>query len=171
MDNSDQIQEDFIRFTGEIARNMGLNRTVGQIYGLLYLNDGPVSLEDIVSKLKISKGSASLNTRELERWNAVRKIWVPGSRKDFYHANADFTNIIYKRGKSRIRKILDNLNDNIAKMPRNLFAKSCHSKIDQISDFCKSIQSILNILPDEISLKKIEESSSVLNKLKTLFKK
>jgi DNA-binding transcriptional regulator GbsR (MarR family) len=171
MNNSNQIQEDFFRFAGEIAQNLGLNRTVGQIYGLLYLNDSLVSLEDIVNKLKISKGSASLNIRELERWQAVKKIWVPGSRKDFYQADTDFVNIIYKRGKFRIQRILDNLNENIAKMPKNLFAKSSYSKIEHIFDSCRSIQNILKILPDEISIKRLSEVSIALNKFKILFKK
>jgi len=43
----------------------------------------PLSLDTIVEKLKMSKGSVSLNIRELEKWDAVKKIWVNGTRKDF----------------------------------------------------------------------------------------
>lgn len=161
----------FICLLGEIATHLWLNRMVGQIYGLLYLSPKPVSLETIVNKLMISKASASLNVWELEKWEAVRKIWVPGSRKDFYQANSNFVNIIYTRGRLIIRKILDNLNENLARMPKNFFGKSHLSEIRRISDFCNLAKNLLNILPEEISLKKSEEISGTLNKVAFLLKK
>lgn len=159
-----KFEYDFICLMGEIAKHLGLNRMVGQIYGLLYLSPKPVSLETIVNKLKISKASASLNVRELEKWEAVRQAWIPGSRKDFYEVNSDFVNIIYKRGKLKILNVLNDLNNNIAKMSKNFLGKSHFSKIRQISDFCNLAMNLLNILPEEISLNKLKEISGSINK-------
>ena len=99
--NTENININFIRIVGELGASLGLNRSVGQIYGLLYMSDKPLSLDDLVSKLKMSKGSVSLNIRELERWEAVKKIWVSGSRKDFYEVNPDFINSPIRGSTSR----------------------------------------------------------------------
>jgi len=48
----------------------------------------------MVERLKISKGNASLNIRELEKLGVVKKVWVKGDRKDFYEAEFDFEKII-----------------------------------------------------------------------------
>jgi DNA-binding transcriptional regulator GbsR (MarR family) len=55
-----------------------------------------------MERLKVSKGNISLNIRELEKWGAVRNVWVKGSRKDFYEANLDVKKIIGNKIKSGI---------------------------------------------------------------------
>jgi len=50
---------------------------------------GPLSLDDLVEQLGISKASASMATRQLASWGAIRRIWVPGERRDFYEVIDD----------------------------------------------------------------------------------
>jgi DNA-binding transcriptional regulator GbsR (MarR family) len=100
------LEKEFIRISGEVSAEIGLNRTAGEIYGLLYISCTPLSLDDFVRKLEVSKASASLNVRELERWGAVRKIWKRGTRKDYYEAESDFLTIFYQRIRNRIRKMI-----------------------------------------------------------------
>jgi len=73
---------------------MGLPRSIGQIYGLLYLSASPLSLDDLVSILNISKGSASTGTRQLSQWGAIRQIWISGDRRDYYEVVADLVEFI-----------------------------------------------------------------------------
>jgi DNA-binding transcriptional regulator GbsR (MarR family) len=112
------MSEDIIKaqdvFLGNINRlcsKFGLNNIMAQIYALLYLSGKPLSLNDMVERLKISKGSASVNIRELERYGAVRHIWVKGSRKDYYEAESDIKQVILERAKSMIGKRLGELED------------------------------------------------------------
>ncbi|MDA0577953.1 MAG: hypothetical protein O3B24_07635 [Verrucomicrobia bacterium] len=77
----------FVEDAGNTAQSLGVGRVLGQIYGYLYLSPRPRSLADLENALGISKGSASMGVRQLEQWNAVRKIWVRGDRKDYYEAN------------------------------------------------------------------------------------
>ena len=77
----------FIEHAGNVSQSFGLGRVVGQIYAYLYFSNEPRSLADLELVLGISKGSASMGVRQLEQWNAVRKIWVRGDRKDYYEAN------------------------------------------------------------------------------------
>jgi DNA-binding transcriptional regulator GbsR (MarR family) len=63
-----------------------VNKVGGQIYALLFLSDEPLSLDEISEKLAVSKSNVSINIRLLEEYGLVRKVWVKGSRKDYYDA-------------------------------------------------------------------------------------
>ena len=163
---------DFIRIIGEFGANLGLNRSVGQIYGLLYMSDKPLSLDTIVGKLKMSKGSVSMNIRELERWGAVKKIWVNGTRKDFYEANPDFINIIYKRAKMRTEKILNNFNSAIGGFEKkNSVSEIQRQRLSQIKEMQNIFRKIAQNLPDNISMPKIKKIISTLTVLKSVLPK
>src|ERR1043166_2383342 len=77
---------DMVEAIGRLFQGFGLPRSTGQIYGLLYLSKKPLSLDDLVELLSISKGSASTGTRHLASWGAIRQVWVPGDRRDFFEA-------------------------------------------------------------------------------------
>lgn len=73
---------------------MGLPRSLGQIYGLLYLSPQPLSLDDIADGLQISKASVSTGSRQLAAWGAVRQVWVPGARRDYFEAVPEIGRIL-----------------------------------------------------------------------------
>lgn len=84
----DQAFDTFIQGAGKVSSALlgMINRAGGQIYALLFLNDEPLSLDEISARLGISKSNVSINIRLLEDYNLVRKVWVKGSRKDYYAA-------------------------------------------------------------------------------------
>ena len=84
----------FIENAGNLSQSFGLGRAIGQIYAYLYFSYEPRSLADMQDELGISKGSASMNVRQLEQWSAVKQVWVKGDRKDYYCADDWFGNII-----------------------------------------------------------------------------
>ena len=86
--------QEMIEVGGRICQLLGLPRSTGQIYGLLYLSAEPLSLNHMSSMLGISKGSASMGTRQLASWNAIRKVWVPGERRDYYEVVEDLGQLI-----------------------------------------------------------------------------
>jgi len=98
------VRIEFANFCAMLASRLSINSTCGQIYGYLFLSKEPVSLDEIVSALNISKGSVSTNIRILEGWGAVRKVWVSNSRKDFYEANPDVMGVALERIKEGLRK-------------------------------------------------------------------
>ncbi len=101
------INNEFAALAGEMAESFSLNRSVGQIYGLLYASPHSLSLQEISAALHMSKGNASIQLRTLEAWEAVKCIWVPGSRQDHYEANRDLKKIILKRVEQGMTKRLD----------------------------------------------------------------
>lgn len=83
-----------IEACARLCQLLSLPRSTGQIYGLLYLSVTPVSLDDMVELLGISKASASLGARQLVNWGAIRAVWVPGDRKDYFEVVSDLTGLI-----------------------------------------------------------------------------
>ena len=81
-----KVRLEMIEACGRLCQLLGLPRTTGQIYGLLYLALEPLSLNDIAIFLQISKGSASNGTRQLASWGAIKGVWIQGDRRDYYQA-------------------------------------------------------------------------------------
>ena len=106
----ESAQDDFMFRIGKIFDSFGLNKFIFQLYSVLYLNEGPMSLDEIVDRLKVSKGNVSINIRELEHWGAVEKVWVKGSRKDHYKANLNIKEIFTLKVKAGISKRLQEIN-------------------------------------------------------------
>ena len=63
----------FVLHFGEMGSRWGINRTVGQIYALLYLSDEPLNADDIVERLGVSRSNVSMGLKELQAWNLVRR--------------------------------------------------------------------------------------------------
>jgi len=80
------IEEEFLQFFIRLAQNLGLPKSLGEIYGLLFIARGELAFDEIVTTLQISKGSVSQGLRTLERMNAVEAIQPVGERKTFYRA-------------------------------------------------------------------------------------
>lgn len=79
---------------GRAAHRLGFGRSLGQVYASIYLSPKPLSLQELVDLLGISKGNASMSVRQLEAWGAVRQIWQRGDRRDYYEANVDFRALV-----------------------------------------------------------------------------
>lgn len=85
---------EFIEVAGRVCQIVGLPRSVGQVYGLLYLSPRPLALDDIAEQLSISKASVSTGTRQLAAWQAIRQVWVPGDRRDHFEAAGDLRELL-----------------------------------------------------------------------------
>ncbi len=70
----------FILHWGEMGSTWGINRTVAQIYALLYLAPEPLTAEDISGTLSIARSTVSTGLRELQGWGVVRVVHVLGDR-------------------------------------------------------------------------------------------
>jgi len=79
---------------GRLCQLLGLPRSTGQIFGLLYLSPKALSLDEIARLLSISKASASTGTRQLAAWQAIRQVWIPGDRRDHFECVADLRELL-----------------------------------------------------------------------------
>lgn len=76
------------------VRVLGLPRSLGEIYGLLFISPEPLSLDDLVDRLGISKGSASQGLRTLKELGAVTEDSVEGVRRTYYRAHAELKSLV-----------------------------------------------------------------------------
>ena len=111
----EKVRDYFIEIAGSMARNLGLNSIAGQMYAFLYISSDPVSLDEITDILKVSKGNVSVNIRVLERWGAVKKVWVKGSRRNFYKAKEDILGIITNCLKEGLTKRTKEIDDGLSR--------------------------------------------------------
>ncbi len=93
----------------QLSDYFGFSKVMGQLYGALLLNKDPLSLDDLMETLSISKASVSMNMRTLEHLGMVRQVWLHGrgGRRKYYEAETDFLQIISSILKSREMRDLD----------------------------------------------------------------
>jgi len=108
-----EVQDVFSNRVNQICSKFGLNNVMAQLYAILYLSNRTLSLNELAEVLKISKGSASINIRALEEYGAVRRIWVKGSRKNYYEAEPDITKVIMDRLKSMAQRRLSEIQETL----------------------------------------------------------
>ena len=89
LDQLETIQKEVIALFVNGVRVLGLPKSVGEIYGLLFISPDPLALDVIVRKLEISKGSVSQGLRFLRNLGAVKPVYVSGDRRDHFTAEAE----------------------------------------------------------------------------------
>lgn len=155
-----KFRDTVVESAGDLANSLSLNRVVGQLYALLYISPQPLSLDEMLDVLKISKGNVSVNIRVLEDWGAVRKVWIKGSRKDYYEANRDITGIVLTRIKGGLTTRITKMNDILTQAEvllkaTNLDAvsaeqKSYQERLGEIKELCARISQVLNLFSPEM---------------------
>ncbi len=87
------LESEVVALFVRVADLLNLPRSVGELYGVLYISEEPLCLDDLRLKLRISKGSTSQGLKILRSFGAIRKVYVPGNRKDFYVAESSLRKI------------------------------------------------------------------------------
>ena len=112
----DEAKLKYIQTWGSLATSWGVNKTMAQVHALLLVSTKPLSAEDIMETLQISRGNVNMNVRALIDWGIVNKEFIIGERKEFFSAGKDiwelFKQITKERKKREIEpviKILDEL--------------------------------------------------------------
>ncbi|NNM88053.1 MAG: MarR family transcriptional regulator [Phycisphaerae bacterium] len=102
-------QGQFVSLWGEMAEHWGINRTMSQVHALLMISPDPMTAEQIMEELQISRGNVSMNLRELIHWGIVRRTNMVGDRRDFFAAEADVWIMFHHIFNERKRRELDPL--------------------------------------------------------------
>jgi len=108
-----EAKQQFIQNWGALGTQWGINRTMAQIHALLLVSTEPLSAEDIMAQLQISRGNANMNVRELIDWGIVEKVLKPGERREYFAAEKDIwavaMRIIKERKRREVEPILKSL--------------------------------------------------------------
>lgn len=99
-------QDQFILEWGRMSSSWGINRTMAQIHALLLITGTPHTVDEIIDRLVISRGNASMSLRNLMEWGIVQRFRRPGDRKDTYVSETDpwqmFARVIRERKRREI---------------------------------------------------------------------
>ena len=115
-----KARQEMVEVSGRLSQIVGFPRSTGQIYGLLYFSSIPLSLGDICEILCISKASTSTGSRQLVILGAIRKVWIPGERKDYYEASEDLIKLITGSYRTLVRPKINSSESRLATMEESL---------------------------------------------------
>ena len=79
----------FVLHVGEMGSRWGLNRTLGQMCGLLYVSPEPLNADAIAETLNISRSNVSMGLKELKAWRLVQPVTIPGDRREYWTTPKD----------------------------------------------------------------------------------
>ncbi|WP_372807013.1 GbsR/MarR family transcriptional regulator [Pontiella sp.] len=88
-----ELEGEVIALFVRMADVLNLPRSVGEIYGILFVSTDPLCLDDCRIRLNISKGSTSQGLKILRSFGAIRTVYIPGDRKDYYVAETSLRKI------------------------------------------------------------------------------
>lgn len=121
MVNLTPLAQKFILHFGEMGSRWGINRTVGQIYALLYVSGKPLNADEIAEHLQFSRSNVSMGLKELQSWRLVKLLHQQGDRREYFEPPKDvwdiFKALIEERRRREVEPTLSMLRDALLEAP------------------------------------------------------
>ena len=148
-------QDLFIRRWGEMGATWGINRTMAEIHALLYITAQPLCTDDVMERLHISRGNASMSLRSLCDWGIIRRLHKRGERREFFESLHDVWEIFSIIATERKRREMDPVLETI---------KQCQAMLDA-SNIGKAAANQETVKLTRQRLGDMEEFMAVTNKV------
>ena len=135
-----EAKQQFISSWGAFGTHWGINRTMAQIHALLLVSPDPLTQDDIMEELHISRGNVNMNIRELVSWGLVERVILTGERKEFFSAEKDIWKVVKMIVKERKKRELEpmlQLLDKLEEVEGDKRDKSIKSFVDTVSSIKK----------------------------------
>ncbi|KAF7598049.1 MAG: ArsR family transcriptional regulator [Candidatus Dactylopiibacterium carminicum] len=161
----------FVSHFGEMGSRWGINRTVGQIYALIYVSSHPLNADEIAEELEFSRSNVSMGLKELQAWRLVRLRHLAGDRREYFEAPADawevFRTLAEERRRREIEPTLSMLRSALleeAGSEADRYAqermRDMHALIEQLTTWFDDIQRL-----DSATLSKLMGMGATVHKL------
>jgi DNA-binding transcriptional regulator GbsR (MarR family) len=144
-----EARDEFVSQWGAIGSAWGINRTMAQIHALLITAPAPLTTDQVMEELKISRGNAHTNLRDLVSWGLVRSLVRKGERKEFFEAEKDvwrmFCTVMRERRRRELRPALEVLKD-CSTRTRNLRgveAAAFNKQLKALGDFLELADNVI----------------------------
>lgn len=112
-DRSAEAERQFIDLWDTMSSLWGISPTMARIHGLLFVSGDSLSMDDIMTRLGISRGNVSMNLSKLLDWGLIRRAHRRGDRRDYYESLNDvwemFTLVAAQRKRREIDPVLATL--------------------------------------------------------------
>lgn len=99
-----EAKAEFVNAWGALGIAWGINKTMAQIFALLFISPEPLSVEQIMEDLGISRGNSSMNLRALMDWNLIYKTTKKGDRREYFYTDEDFWSLSKKVAAERAKR-------------------------------------------------------------------
>lgn len=137
------LTERFVHHFGEMGGRWGINRTVGQIYALLFVSASPLCADDLVENLGISRSNVSMGLKELQGWNLIHTVRHPGDRRDYFQTPEDvwtiFKTLADERRRREIAPTLTMLRDALMEHPESETDRHAQERMQQMYDLIELV--------------------------------
>lgn len=140
----------FITQWGALGTQWGINRTMAMIHALLLVSPEPLTTDEVMERLAISRGNANTNLRDLTGWGLIRVLLRKGDRRDFYEAEKDvwrmFCIIARERKRRETEPALAILRQ-CAETSGNLAgaeARELHARLTELGEFVALANSVMD---------------------------
>lgn len=148
-------QDEFIRRWGEMGATWGINRTMAEIHALCYITGVPQCTDDVMERLHISRGNASMSLRALCDWGIIRRLHKRGERREYFESLSDVWEIFSIIAAERKRREMDPVLETI---------KKCQQMLDE-QTIGKQAAKQEQVRMTRERLASMEEFMSVTNKI------
>jgi DNA-binding transcriptional regulator GbsR (MarR family) len=159
--NLPPLIQSFVLHFGEMGSKWGINRTVGQIYALLYVSDKPLNADEIAEALAFSRSNVSMGLKELEGWRIVKLQHLPNDRREYFSAPEDvwsiFKTLADERRKREIEPTLSMLRDAIIVTPQSDEDRFAQQRMRAMHDLIEMVTTWFNDMQrlDEKTLRQL----------------
>ncbi len=135
-----EAKQQFISSWGAFGTNWGINRTMAQIHALLLVSAEPLTQDDMMEELNISRGNVNMNIRDLISWGLAERVILPGERREYFSAEKDIwkvVKLIVKERKKRELEPMLKLLDQLEEVEGDKKDKNVKSFVDTVSGIKK----------------------------------
>ena len=145
------LESEIVALFVRVADLLNLPRSVGELYGVLFIAEKPMCLDDLRIKLNISKGSTSQGLKILRSFGAIRVIYVPGDRKDFYVAESSLRKIASGFANEQIQPHLESGSDRLKRIQDLLkeetdFSGTLNERVERLENWQKRANQVLPVM-------------------------
>jgi DNA-binding transcriptional regulator GbsR (MarR family) len=132
------LNRQFVAHFGEMGSRWGINRTVGQIYALLFIAERALNADEIAEALEFSRSNVSMGLKELQSWRLVKLRHLPGDRREYFEAPADvweiFRVLAEERRRREIEPTLSMLRNALLEQPGSTAERHAQERMRQMHD-------------------------------------
>ncbi len=149
----DAIELQIVAIFVDGVRVLGLPKSIGEIYGLLFISESPLALDDLVQRLGISKGSASQGLRLLKSLGAVREANTNAERRTYYEPAIELKRLVGGFIREQVRPHLEsgkNKINNLAETTQEIDdperRKFLNERLERLETWIRSGSKVLPVL-------------------------
>lgn len=145
-----EARASFIASWGALGSAWGISKTMAMIHALLLVSDEPLSTDEIMDELGVSRGSANTTLRELVGWGLIRKVVRLGERREYFEAEKEVWTIFCTVARERKRREIDPVLAVLAscleltKGLRSAKAKAFHAQLASVHEFVTTAGALLD---------------------------